>query len=243
MVNPRRRMSWKTHCWSTAGKPLHSLLFAAVWSFWPAPQPARAAEPAWEFAERSGRVSLYTATTTSHEYDLVKAVVTIAAPATAIVARLRDFKHYPRWYQDCRQVRVLQRPQHVAAALVDRRGRFLADIPAESYVVLYVQDAGPLADRWAVIRNTLRAVDGAAVATFHSLDDTGLSGPDNGVRMTMHGRWVLEPISRQRTRVTLEVDVNPRTSAPAFVVDSKLREIALRTLQNLNKLTTTSNRY
>lgn len=213
-------------------------LIALVAALASAPGVARAREPKWALEERVGHVALYTAEVEAHGYDVVKAVVTLPVPAAPIVAMLRDFADYPRWYHACKQVRVLERPSSVSPLQLDGRGRFIPHAASESYLLLYLQDASPLDDRWALVVNTLRIEHGALVIDFHSVTRPGVHGPAHAVPMRLHGRWELSPLAPNRTRVTFVLDVDPNTSTPAFLVDPQIHDIALRTLQNLDRALT-----
>ncbi len=198
---------------------------------------AQSRELAWEHETTEDGIALYTREVDAHAYDVVKAEATLDARPQTLLALLRDIESYPSWYHGCRKTRVLERPSELASVHLAPDGRFTPREVKESYVLFFLQHMPSISDRWAVLRNTVRiAPDGSLVIAFHSLDTHGYAAPADTVRMRLQGRWVLRPLSRERTRVSFELDIDPRTSALAMLVDPRIHETAMRTLRNLRRL-------
>jgi ribosome-associated toxin RatA of RatAB toxin-antitoxin module len=53
--------------------------------------------------------------------------------------------------------------------------------------------------------------------------------------MDLRGYWQLRPLDATRTEVTFMLDVDPKTSVPAFLVDPQLQDVAVETLRGLER--------
>lgn len=196
-----------------------------------------ASEPQWQPEQSEDGIALYSRHGGEHSYDVVKAVVTLDARPETLLGLLRNIERYPSWYQSCKQTAVLQRPSRLTPIELTPEGRFVPHAFDESYVLFFLQDLPSIEDRWAIVKNHVRIEpDGSLVISFGSLDSYAHPSPQDAVRMRLRGRWVLSPLSRERTRVTLELDIDPRTAAPAFLVDPKIHKTAFETLRSLRKL-------
>ncbi|MGD8858784.1 MAG: START domain-containing protein [Myxococcales bacterium] len=198
---------------------------------------ARGAGPGWEHDDTEDGVALYTREVSAHPYDVVRAVTTIDGDPRRLVALLRDVKAYPRWYHDCKRAQMLEHRGHDVPVTITADGGFGPTDFDERTLVFFLQESSPIDDRWAVIENHMTiAPNGSLLLRFRSLDRHPYPAQADAVRMKLEGRWVLSPLSANRTRVTFELDIDPRTSMPTFLVDPKIHDAAVETLRNLRRL-------
>jgi ribosome-associated toxin RatA of RatAB toxin-antitoxin module len=192
----------------------------------------------WEHDETQAGVSVYTSAVPDHAYDAIKATTTFALPVQALFGVLRDFERYPRWYHRCAQVRVLREPAATASLPVREDGQLGEFARTGPWLLFFQQHTPPLDDRWAVLRCEYRpGPDHSLWVEFHALEQYAFDAPESAVRMSLRGYWQLQPLAPARTRVTFMLDVDPRTSAPAFLVDPVLRETVVQTLRDLQRET------
>lgn len=164
----------------------------------------------------------------------MQGVVTLPFGGEALYMTLYDFERYPSWYFDCADVRVLEAPatHPPIPALAD--GRFGSIAPGGPWTLFFRQRTPPLDDRWAILRCTYRAgTGGTLLVEFKSVEPHPYPAPKGLVRMQLNGSWILRLMDARHTEVTFQLTVDPRTSAPAFIVNRRLRETVFETLRGL----------
>jgi hypothetical protein len=191
----------------------------------------------WERADAQFGFAVYTSGAPNHSYDVIKVVAMLDVPLRILLGALEDFERYPNWYYDCSRVRVLTRPAMAAQVALRADGTIESVSSAAPYALLFVQRVPPLDNRWAIVRASMRQRGTGLVIDFQSLDTDARRGPSGAVRMRLHGAWTLAPLTRNRTQVTFLLDVDPNVSMPAFLVDPRLREIAVETVHGLQRIT------
>jgi ribosome-associated toxin RatA of RatAB toxin-antitoxin module len=188
----------------------------------------------WEREDSQYGFSIYTSEAPDHGYDALRLIATLDVPLSRVFAKLQDFEGYPSWYYNCRRVQVLQRPADMARVVFKDDGSPSA-LPEGRYALLLVQRAPPLEDRWAIVRATTTIAGRSVVIEFQSLDAAAPQAPAQGVPMRLRGTWKLTPLTRNRTRVALVIDVDPNVSLPAFVIDPQLEIVAVKIMQGLQR--------
>jgi hypothetical protein len=125
----------------------------------------------WQHEAESGGVTLFTSDAPDHDFDALRAVSLVPARPETLVAVLRDIEDFPQWYASCGATRVLQRPAALAEVRLRADGKFGPLSAPESYVLFFLQKTPVIANRWAIIRNTLRVrADGTLSIAFSSLE-------------------------------------------------------------------------
>ena len=199
-------------------------------------QPGSTERYHWQHDETEAGIAVYTSAVPDHSFDAVKATATFALPLQALLDVLRDFEHYPRWYERCARVRVLREPAVMTPLPIREDGQLGELARTGPWLLFFQQHTPPLDDRWAVLRSEYRpGPDNSLWIEFHSLEQYAFRAPESTVRMTLRGYWQLQPLAPERTRVTFMLDVDPRTSAPDFMVDPVLRATVLQTLRDLQR--------
>ena len=192
----------------------------------------------WEAEDSRYGFAVYSSGVPDHSYDATKVVAELDVSAPALVDALQDFANYTRWYYQCVSVRVLERPKASVKVHVLEDGQIDLLSGSQPYTLFVLQRSGLLDDRWAIIRGAPRlSANRSLVIEFQSLDNYAYEAPAESVRMRMRGAWILSPIGPNRTRVVLIHDVDPDTSAPTFLVDPKLADIAIETMRGLQRIT------
>lgn len=189
----------------------------------------------WSFAGTDGGVRVAQSSVTRHKFDAIKASVIARSPVARLFTILQDFEQYTAWYYRVADVRVLRRPETALRLTVNRDGR-ISHAPGAPWVLYFRQRTPPLEDRWTVLQCELRAGPGGSLRiAFRSAPGYPYRAPQDATRMSLRGYWQLRPLGDARTEVTFMVDVDPNTSAPAFLVDPQIRDAVVETLRALQR--------
>lgn len=162
------------------------------------------------------------------KYLETRAETVIAAPMEVVLEVLKDIPAYPQWMHQCKE-----------AIPLGQEG--------ELKRVLYFAQGVPLGspDRDAVIEAiTVEDFDkGSCVTTLHSIGNHTFerSRKKNGRKrrwmIEFSGRWDLELIDRNRTKVIYTAYTNPGGFAPKFIVDRVIRKVSFRSLKGMIPMT------
>ena len=132
----------------------------------------------------------------------------IEAPVDAVLEQVRDYASYDDFLPHFRQSRVL-----------GERGD-------RAMVYLQVEILHGAATLWAQVTIRAREVDGKHVVEARMM---------SGNMDAFLARWVVEPVSESRTKVTFTLVADPQVPAPDSVVageNEKFAKKALRALRN-----------
>jgi len=193
----------------------------------------------WENDAVEGGMRVFTSEVKDHGYDAVKVVSTLPLAVQPLLDALQNFSDYPRWYHNAAAVSELSRPSTPPEVHVLPDGKLQPVRNNGAWLLLFVQHTPPLSDRWAVLRCAmLPGPQGSVRFEFQSQPTRPELAPKGAERMQLRGFWQLTPLDRARTTVAFVLDVDPNTSAPAFLVDPIVRETAVKTLRGLQRVAT-----
>ncbi|MCP4135184.1 MAG: START domain-containing protein [bacterium] len=180
------------------------------------------AAPKWEFAKRSGGVTVYTRPIKGSDMDEFQGVTVVNAPMEVVLQVMQDVSAYPQWQQDCIKARV-----------VSRKSKYM-------FTVYFVNNAPwPVSDRDMVVRSktTINLKKGLVVSSMRALKSSSVPKNSDYVRITdLKGRYVFEYISRNKTRVTYIIKANPGGSVPTSLANMTSKAIPLGTLKGLKRM-------
>ncbi len=175
----------------------------------------------WKLVKNADGIQIYTMPLEGSDVDAFRGVVVVDASLTSVLAVINDVPSQPRWMASCAEARVLRR------------------INGNRAIVYRVTKAPwPVSDRDMVIISTVTVAPGGrtAVVTFAITEDHKVPLRPGTVRMKeMEGKWILERLADDKTRVILQVRSNPGGSIPSSVANMASRSIPFKTLQGLRR--------
>lgn len=176
----------------------------------------------WEkYGEKSG-ISLFREMPPGSEFYRFKGVVMFNTRIEVIGEVLKDTANYSAWMADCKK-----------SVLLEDTG--------DHRKVYYVHDVPwPFKDRDVMLEATINIEYGgyfeALLQSFAG--DEGAPTSDKYVRMSsMSGRYFVEYITREQTKVTFSIHVEPGGSLSPSLSNGHLDTLAYETLRNLKKMT------
>lgn len=158
------------------------------------------------------------------KYIETRAETVIDAPIEVLLEVLKDINSYPQWMYDCKD-----------AILLKQKG--------ELKRVLYFAQGVPFGspDRDSVIE-AVTAEDfdkGVFVTNLRNIDHHPYQqiinehGKKRRRMIEFSGKWDLQMIDRNRTKVSNTIYTNPGGFAPAFIVNRVTRKVGFRSLKSL----------
>jgi hypothetical protein len=152
---------------------------------------------------------------------MFRGVGVIEADLYEVLAVIHDIENHTRWMADCVESRLLRRESESVSFGYNR-----TDSP------------WPVPDRDVVVRaETIVVEAGREVhSLFRSVADESVPPARRVVRMRhLEGHYKLWTLGPDRTRVEYQVDADPGSSLPAWLVRRTTRKMPLLTLLNLRK--------
>ncbi len=177
-------------------------------------------EDSWEFRVEHKDIRVYSAKLEHSDVLGFKGVVAFAVPLKKLISLFHDIDSYTRWVH-----------QLSAMTLVEKGDNL-------EYVLHQVIKAPwPLQPREMILRTALEeAGDSGIAVTMVSKPD--FLPPNPGcvrVRET-YGKWIFEPLSDGKVRITFLMHVNPGPDIPSPVANKAMFEVPFYSLQNLRRL-------
>ena len=151
----------------------------------------------------------------------LRATVEIDAGIFEVLAVIRDVPRQTEWMANCEESRLLREEVADVSILYNRTGA-----------------PWPVRDRDVVLRAETILLEPSARASVRFANVAGPSAPpiDGIVRMPrLVGAYDLVALSKARTRVTYELDIDPGGSLPAWAVTRTTRDTPLYTLLGLRR--------
>ncbi len=174
----------------------------------------------WKLAKNDNGIRVYTMDIPGKSLDRFKAVATIDASLEVLVEVLRDVNNYHRWYGNCK----LQR-------------RIREYSPLES-LVYHVQSVPVISNRDVIVRGkiTIDYKKGTALQVMRNVKSSYKKDSGN-VRMPhLRGKFFMQRITPQKTRVTYFMEADPGGSVPGWLANSTAKKQPYRTLLGLKKI-------
>ena len=177
----------------------------------------------WELAKSENGTKVYVRDVLGQTIKSFKGVTIIESNLSTLVAILKDTKAYTRLLHDCK-----------SASLLKEVGL------NESYTYIVTNMPWPVKDRDMVVHSLLsQNKETKLVEIKMSATPQLVATKQSKVRIKkMTGRWLLKPLSKDRTQVTYEMNVDPAGSLPKWLVNSISVDIPFYTLDNFRKLST-----
>ncbi len=187
-----------------------------------------AARADWQLRDvpKNSVVSVYTRSIEGSEFKAFKGVVEVSADITTVLSVLRDYASYPQWYHN-----------NVETKVIDPTSS------GEPLIYAVTEAPWPLADRDSVTRVSVEADDvdassDASVAGVPKFVRLKVTAEPDGyplqkgrVRIPeLNGSWQLESVDEETTLVTFSMAADPGGEVPAFVANSVVIEMPLKTL-------------
>ena len=159
----------------------------------------------WEEVQDSDGVKVYSRELADHAIKSVKGTGIVDAPVATVALVLLDDARAPEWVDSLAQARVVR--------MISR-----------SEYIEYNHVSMPLvvSDREFVTKVSMRVDLEKRTVEMRSVpsEDPGVKKNDSCVRGSLSAFYVLESIDEgKRTRLTVEVDADPKGSLPAWVVN------------------------
>jgi len=181
-----------------------------------------AAEETWQLYYDKKDIKAFKRQKNGSSFLETKGTTIINSRIEVISKILDDIAAYPEWMADCIDARLLE---------TDENQRFLyvaQDVPwpvADRDVVIHAQ----IEDKWEQGKQTI---------TLQSIADyPGVTLVKDRIRMDkMTGKWELEYIDREHTRVTYTVFSEPGGIIPAAIANTSVKNVASVSLVGLKRM-------
>ncbi len=175
----------------------------------------------WQEIQDSDGVKVYSRELPEHAIKSVKGSGIIDAPVATVALVLLDDARAPEWVDSLAEARVV---------------RMIS--PTEYIEYNHVSMPLVVSDREFVTRVTMRLDRPTRTVTMRSVPDDDPSVKKNSkyVRGELSALYVLESIDGgKRTRLTVEVDADPKGSLPAWVVNFFQKDWSRDTIREIRK--------
>ncbi len=180
------------------------------------------AESGWKRVKNSNGIQVYTRSVAGSDLDEFKGITVVDARIEVIGEVIRDVPAQSQWMADCLE------------------GRIIKKFSDNDMLVYNVTDVPwPLDDRDVLVRSRgkIDMAKGVVDVVFTSVTDASVPPKKGRVRMKdFYGRWLLERVDTEKTRVTYIIKANPGGSIPASVANLSSKKIPYETLKNLKKM-------
>jgi len=184
--------------------------------------PAAAAAPTWSQVDDKDGIRVYTRPIPGVDFDEFKGVTVVHARIEVLGMVLRDIPRFPDWFAECKEASVVEK------------------FDDNNVILHFIQDAPwPVSDRDVVLKiNTeVDYPNGRAVISMKAVDDSRVPPKPGRVRMkSMTGRFVLEYLSREKTRVTYVIRADPSGSLPGALANSASKGYPHTTLKGMRRV-------
>ncbi len=176
------------------------------------------ASNSWVLVDQELDIKVYKKDVDQTDIDRVRAQMEITATIQQLASIIRDIENFPNWMYGCKESKII-------SGTDERRFTFyyLYGVP------------WPYNDRDAVLDITTK--DGLKQGWFEiklSSFDSEYIIDNNLIRMSkMEGVWYFEKISDTKSRVQLELFVNPAGNVPDFAVNIISPMVILETFKGL----------
>ena len=176
---------------------------------------------AWELEKDKEGIKVYTRVVKGSAFREYRAVMTISASLSSLVALVEDITECHSWIHTCKEGKLLKRVS-----------------PVESYTYTVNHAPWPVSDRDAVVHNTISQDPESRVVTIrirgvpdHVPEKTGL------VRVKkIKGCWRFAYTEKGLVEVLYQVHSEPGGNIPSWLVNSIVLSQPFYTLRNMRKM-------
>ena len=185
----------------------------------------KAEEEGWELAKDANGIRVYTRSPGRRSIEGIavnefKAITTVDAPLSAIVAVFMDVPSYPKWLSNCMAAEVLER---------NAPGKCKYHLESKAP---FPFDNRDLVQQLSIQQNPDTKVVRVQLENLPAFIDT----LDGMVRMPVaEGFWALKPLSAQQVELTFQYRFDPGGNIPAWAVNLFLVKSPYETLTNLRE--------
>lgn len=176
----------------------------------------------WKLKENDDNIEVFTRPVDGSSMEEFKGIALIDARFEVVTELLRDIPSFHDWMYCCKETKAIEE--------IDRNNKIL----------YYIYDSPwPVDDRDVVLKiNTIIDLSaGRAVVEIQSQTHDKYPPNDDYTRMiTMQGKYIIEFVERQKTRVTFILFVNPGGSVPASLANMSSIKIPYETLKNMKEM-------
>ena len=203
----------------------YHLRIAFLWVFigWMNPYshlPGKAGDEGWQLAKDVNGIRVYTRSVEGLNVNEFKAITTVDASLSAIVAVFTDVPSYPTWLFNCIAAEVLERN-------APERFKYHLETKAP-----FPFDNRDMVQQLSIQQNPDTKVVRVQLENLPAFIDT----IDGIVRMPVaEGFWVLKPLSAQQVELTFQYRFDPGGNIPAWAVNMFLVKSPYETLTNLRE--------
>jgi len=171
----------------------------------------------WELNRDTEGVKVFTRPVAGSGIKEFKGVAEIPAPAERIVTFIRDSDHFKDWF-----------PSTPESKLLDRQG-------AVSYQYSVMDAPWPVSDRDNVLRSVLERdpASGAIQINVTAAPDFYPEQTDRVRVRKARGFWRIEPLEKNRSRVTFSMHLEPGGGVPEWLSNARVVESPYEALINL----------
>ena len=186
-------------------------LFFCVSSFY--------AQNDWKLAKESDGIKVYTMPSEKSKFDQNKGVVILDASVEDFIAAIHDLEHFKEWGYKVKSVDVLERYGDTLQIYYS-----VAKVPFP-----YKDRDGTYANRfkWNASQKTLEV-------SIEVMEDY-LELKSDLVRVEGSGKWIVKELSENKIEVTLQMEINPGGSIPAWLSNMFVEDSPYITLKNLRE--------
>ncbi len=171
----------------------------------------------WTLGREGDGITVHTRPVDDSGIDEFRGIAEIAAPADAILSLLRDSDRFKTWFPNTPESRLLSRQGPV------------------SYQYSVMATPWPISDRDNVLRSTRHTDPSSGVVTIEveAAPDFHPEQPGRVRVRRARGRWTLEPIGPNRTRVTFQMHLEPGGGIPDWMINARVVATPFEALANL----------
>jgi hypothetical protein len=177
----------------------------------------------WTLQKTNDQVSIYTRYKTenqrSDKYLQIRAVTTVTAKPTALIALLNDIDQAPKWIANCISVKIIASPSPTSFVV---HSRFSAP--------------WPLKNRDMITYSISEIENGNLVII---ISDVGEQYPENTdtVRMTqVNGEWRVQQVTPQTVEISYQGSGDPAGNIPTWLANKVLVDSTYQTFINMSKV-------
>lgn len=177
----------------------------------------------WQTAMTRNDITVYSRPQQGSDFAEFKATMLTPTSLQQTLQLITNTKATVHWLDHCKDSRLLARPE-----------------PNQALVYTLISAPWPLQDRDTVVHFTFEPTPNQQ--GWHILMQGKpdiLPEQKNTIRIrSLTGDWLLEAVSRQQTRVTYRLRLNPGGDSPAWLVNAFSSQGMYQTLANLRRLLT-----
>jgi hypothetical protein len=178
----------------------------------------------WKLVKNDSEIKVYTRPIAGSDMDEFKGIGIIDARLDVVIAALNDIPAQKEWVVACREAHILK------------------TINDESMLVYSRAYAPwPVSDRDVIVKRTLKANFESGMVTIYmsALKDPIVPLQRGAVRITeMEGRFILEHLDRNRTKISYILRTNPAGYIPDAIANYASKDMPYRTIVALRKVVT-----